>query len=45
MPIVISSATWGDQWKGHKVQAFCDNMAAVGVINARVSKDKHMMHN
>ena len=27
-----------------KVQAFCDNTAAVGAINARVSKDKHMMH-
>ena len=44
LPIVISSAIWGDQWKGHKVQAFCDNTAAVEAINARVSKDKHMMH-
>ena len=26
------------------MQAFCDNTAAVGAINARVSKDKHMMH-
>ena len=44
LPIVISSAIWGDRWKGHKVQAFCDNTAAVGAINAIVSKDKHMVH-
>ena len=41
---MISSAIWGDQWKGHKVQALCDNTADVGAINAGVSKDKNMMH-
>ena len=44
LPILIASAIWGTYWKGHRVQAFCDNTAAVAAINNRTSKDRHMMH-
>ena len=34
-----------DQWKGHKVQALCDNTAAVGAINARVNMRHCILEN
>ena len=43
-PVVLATATFGDQWAGKVVQFVVDNMAVVEVINVTYSKDLHMMH-
>lgn len=43
IPVIIAAAIWGDAWKGGRVQAHCDNMAVVAVINSRYSKDVQLM--
>ena len=42
--MISSAILCGNQWKGHKVKAFCNNTAAVVTIKGGVSKGKHMMH-
>ena len=43
LPVIIAAAIWGDSWKGGRVQAHCDNMAVVTVLNSRYSKDGQLM--
>ena len=43
IPILIAAIIWGKHWKGHRVTAFCDNMAVVSVLNSRSCQDKVMM--
>ena len=44
LPITIAAAVWGPQWRGHTVQVWCDNDAAVTMINQGSSKDLEAMH-
>ena len=34
LPVVLACAVWGEQWSGQTVQAYCDNEAAVSVLNS-----------
>lgn len=43
IPIIIAAVIWGNQWKGSRVLARCDNEAVVAVINKRYCQDKHLM--
>ena len=44
LPIVLSCLLWGKQWTGMVVGCYCDNTAAVEVLNGGYSKDEVMMH-
>jgi len=44
LPIVLACLIWGKPWSGMRVQCYCDNMAAVEVVNGGYSKDEVMMH-
>jgi hypothetical protein len=39
LALVLACATWGSEWSGHRVTAFCDNLCSVNVILAKRSKD------
>jgi len=42
--MVLSCLLWGKQWTGMAVRCYCDNTAAVEVLNGGYSKDEMMMH-
>ena len=44
IPIVLAAAAWGHLWQGALVQAFCDNIAVVNVINKAAAADPNLMH-
>lgn len=44
IPIVIAGALWGRHWRGTTVQAYCDNMAVVHIVNHGSSKNRDAMH-
>lgn len=44
VPIVITAATWGRDWRGEAVKAWCDNAAVVSTINHGSSWNQDMMH-
>ena len=44
LPIVMSCAMWGHQWKGETVMAYTDNAAVVSIVNSGKSTDKVAMH-
>ena len=44
LPAVLACAVWGHQWKARRVQLYCDNEAAVAVLNAGYSHDPLIMH-
>ena len=39
LPAVLACTVWGHQWKSKRVQLYCDNEAAVAVLNAGYSRD------
>ncbi len=43
IPIVIAAVIWGEQLKGKRVLAQCDNTAVVAVLNTRYAKDVVLM--
>ncbi len=44
IPVVVSCAVWGGQWKGKLVLNLCDNnMAVVEVVKAQKSKDRTLI--
>ena len=44
LPMVITCAIWGANWRGETVAARSDNMTAVAVISSRSSRDPELMH-
>ena len=44
LPVVLACSVWGSQWSGQTVQAYCDNEAAVVVLNTGYSRDPQIMH-
>ena len=44
LPVVLACAVWGEQWSSQMVQAYCDNEAAVSVLNSGYSQDPQIMH-
>lgn len=44
LPIVISIALWGEQWRGQSVKCWCDNAAVVAILRSGRSKDAGVMH-
>ena len=44
LPVVLACAVWGEQWSSQMVQAYCDNEAAVSVLNSGYSRDPQIMH-
>ena len=44
IPIVIAAALWGRRWSGQTVQVWCDNEAAVSIINTGTSMDLEALH-
>ena len=44
LPIVMSCALWGSNWRGKMVKCVCDNAAVVAIINSGRSKDNLAMH-
>ncbi len=44
LPIVLSCAQWGRQWRRCQVVVHCDNTAAVSVVNSGYSRDPQIMH-
>ena len=44
LPIIMSCAIWGHNWKGKTVKCICDNAAVVAIINSGRSKDSRAMH-
>ena len=45
LPIVISAAIWGPQWRAAKqVACCCDNAAVVAALSSRSCKVEHIMH-
>ena len=44
LPVVLACAVWGEKWSGQTVQAYCDNEAAVSVLNSSYSQDPQIMH-
>lgn len=43
VPILVAAVVWGNQWQGHRVVAYCDNMAVVAVMNSRYCHDPALM--
>lgn len=41
--IVFAAFRWGHTWQNHTVKVFCDNMAAVAIINKGTTKSPIMM--
>lgn len=41
--VVASAWLWADQWKGHMVYVFCDNVAVVEVLDKERPKDPKML--
>ena len=39
LPVVLACSVWGSQWSGQTVQAYCNNEAAVVVLNTGYSRD------
>ena len=39
LPLVVSAAVWGSQWRGNTIRARCDNAAVVAIIRSGYSKD------
>ena len=44
IPILISSALWGEEMRGKVVKFVCDNMAVVTCLSRRWAKDSHLAH-
>ena len=44
LPVVLACVVWGHHWKSKRVQLYCDNEAAVAVLNAGYSHDSLIMH-
>ena len=44
LPAVLACTVWGHQWKAKRLQLYCDNEAAVAVLNAGYSRDPLIMH-
>jgi len=44
IPITLAAALWGKYWSGYSVQVWCDNEAAVNIINRNTSKDEDASH-
>ena len=44
LPAVLACAVWGHRWKAKQVQLYCDNEAAVAVLNTGYSHDSLIMH-
>lgn len=44
LPIVVAAALWGSQWAGKTIQAQCDNIAVVAMVNARSCCETEAMH-
>ena len=44
LPAVLACAVWGHRWKAKRVQLYCDNEAAVAVLNTGYSHDSLIMH-
>ncbi len=44
VPIVMATALWGEKWRGQTVQVWCDNAAAVSIVNHGLTRDKQAMH-
>ena len=44
LPVVFACSVWGSQWSVQTVQAYCDNEAAVVVLNTGYSRDPQIMH-
>ena len=42
--VLMACVVWGARWKGMRVQAWCDNQAAVQAIASRSCRDTSMMH-
>ena len=41
--MVMGCVIWGRQWQSQRVMAYCDNEAAVSVVNSGYSRDPQMM--
>ena len=44
LPIVISIALWGEQWRNRAVRCLCDNAAVVAILKSGRCKDVKVMH-
>ena len=44
LPAVLACVVWGHHWKSKQVQLYCDNEAAVAVLNTGYSHDPLIMH-
>ena len=45
LPIIISAAIWGPQWRAAKrITCCCDNAAVVAALSSRSCKVDHIMH-
>ena len=42
-PVVIAAHLWGDQWANRRVCFRLDNSSVVHILNARTSRDHHIM--
>ena len=40
--MIVSTATWADNWKGRTVFIFCDNHAVVNVLDKEKPRDPNM---
>ena len=44
LPIVVSVAVWGHNWRGCTIRCRCDNVAVVAIIQSGSSRDPTAMH-
>jgi hypothetical protein len=42
-PVIIAAHLWGDQWANQQVCFCLDNSSVVHILNARTSRDHHIM--
>lgn len=44
VPIALAAGTWGKQWSGKNIMAYCDNEAVVASLNKGDSREEECMH-
>lgn len=42
--VVLAASTWGERWSGLRIRFYCDNQAAVHIINSGTSKSRQLMN-
>ena len=44
VPVVLSAAVWGSDWRGRNVMSYCNNAALVVILNKGDCKELQVMH-